>query len=142
MTTPAPDSDDLNERLARIDDAEQAALNGMGIITGPTPAQLQRDERTWTPYGFVTPAEAEVAAEWERTARDLCACSHMRQEHFPDRCAHVASGRSSSGIVRLTCPCSGWEAPESGPSATQSAEHASGDHRDSPTTPWSTGGQP
>lgn len=33
---------DLIERLAVIDDAEQAAWNGMGVIRGPTPMQMAR----------------------------------------------------------------------------------------------------
>jgi hypothetical protein len=33
---------DLTEAMAKIDDAEQAALKTMGIITGPTPNQMMR----------------------------------------------------------------------------------------------------
>jgi hypothetical protein len=92
-----------------------------------------RDERSWTEFGYRTPSEVEVFREWEATARDVCACSHMRQEHFPDSCAHVRSG--PGGLVRLQCQCTGWTAPHDsdGLSATESDQIASGVHRTAET---------
>jgi hypothetical protein len=83
-------------------------------------------DRSWTPFGYCTPEQHEAALEWERTSRDLCGCTHMRQEHFPDSCAHVDSSRSSAGVRRMACTCDGWKAPESAPESPLSAETASG----------------
>lgn len=89
------------------------------------------DDRIWSEFGFVTPMEVEQFREWEAAARDLCACSHMRQEHFPDRCSHVRSG--PGGVLRLPCQCKGWTAPEHAPEATLSHAISSGVHRTAET---------
>jgi hypothetical protein len=90
----------------------------------------QSPEKSWTEFGYVTHAQYLNHLEWERTARDVCECGHMRQEHGP-ACMHF-SMRSIPYRRQEPCQCTAWTAPDAdsdGLSATETAQNASGVHR-------------
>jgi hypothetical protein len=101
-------------------------------MTSPQPLP---EERSWTQWGYVTAAEAERFEEWERQSLEVCACTHLRREHFTDArgCVHVARSRSSAGVSRLECGCGGFTYPVAAPGVTETAEHGSRDHRTAET---------
>jgi hypothetical protein len=92
-----------------------------------TPETPPATERSWTEFGYQTREQYEARLEWERTARDVCACRHMRQEHGPG-CLHVYRGPAPVRL-REPCRCEGWTAPEHAPGATETAQGAAGVYR-------------
>lgn len=102
-----------------------------------TTPEKRIEERSWTRFGHRTAAEVEGFEEWERQSLEVCSCTHLRREHFVDArgCVHVAHSRSSAGVSRMECGCTGFTAAgdSGGLSATQSDFRAVGDHRTAET---------
>lgn len=84
--------------------ASEAALLPPGP---PAPPMPPWSGKQWTEFGYQTREQYENRLEWERTARDLCQCTHLRQEHGPVGCLH-ASPRPKYLGYRLRCECPAW----------------------------------
>lgn len=113
--------------------AEKEREAEAAVIPPEVPTLKPFSGKSWTEFGFQSFEQYENRLEWERTARDVCGCSHMRQEHGP-ACMHMES-RAMPYRMQVPCDCTAWteRVGSDGLSATQTAQNRSGVHRTAET---------
>lgn len=95
-------------------------------------------EKSWTPWGFCDPDEAERRRVAEQAGAQVCVCGHPRREHHPGSCVHSVR-RFSPAPFRSPCTCVGFEAASPVSSIGGGPENGSGNHTGRGEGHWTDG---